>query len=397
MFVSFEIQVIFMSIKRITYNEKEIILVGTAHVSKKSRELVAKLIEEEQPDVVGVELDKGRFEALQNEQKFQELNVIELIKSGHVWVFLLTIILKNFQRQIGSKLGEKPGSEMLAAITVAKEKKCTVALIDRDVKITMKRAFYFLTLWEKARFLSEALTSFFSSKKETEITEETIEQLKQEDILNSLLKKMAMDFPTIKRVLIDERDQYIAHKLTELKGKKILAVLGAGHVEGVSQTIGKPVDVASITSIPEKKSALKMVAYSIPLLVLGLLGYAFFTKGFAVAFDTIILWTLVTGGLAALGALLARAHPLAVLTAFLAAPITTLHPLLAAGWFSGLAQARLSLPQVKDFEGLHNLNNYRDFEQNKVTRIVLVVLYTNIGASIGTLIALPWIVSLIFK
>jgi pheromone shutdown-related protein TraB len=197
-------------------------------------------------------------------------------------------------------------------------------------------------------------------------------------------------------VLVDERDQYIAKKISELKGKKILAVVGAGHVEGIAQNIGKEVDMKELTSIPEKKSALKMIGMLIPLLFFILIAYGIWTKGIGVGMNTILLWIAVTGTLSALGTLLARGHPIAIMTAFLAAPITTLHPLLAAGWFAGLAQAKVSMPQVKDFEGLNNLNSYGDFEKNKVTQILMVVLYANIGASIGTIIGLPWIASLVF-
>ncbi len=384
-----------MVLKRVSYNGKEIILVGTAHVSKKSRELVAATIEAQKPDVVGVELDAGRYDALRNEKKFQELNVAELIKTGQVWVFLLTLILKNFQRQIGARLHEKPGSEMLEAIDTASRNKVPVALLDRDVRITLKRAFHFLTLWEKVRFLADLVGGLFSPNRQ-EINEQTVEKLKEHDTLSALLQKLGRDFPTIKKVLIDERDLFIARKIRDLSGNKIVAVVGAGHVDGIASHIAQDYSIAEIITVPKERPGLHLITLVIPLLVLGLIGYAFLTQGVTAGLNTIILWTLVTGTLAAIGALLARAHPIAIAAAFASAPVTTLHPLLAAGWFSGLAQAKMSLPQVKDFEGLNNLNSYRDFEQNKVTRILLVVMYTNIGASIGTFIALPWIASLVF-
>ncbi|MFH2106555.1 MAG: TraB/GumN family protein [Candidatus Micrarchaeota archaeon] len=387
-----------MTIKRITYDGKEILLLGTAHVSKKSRELVEKTIEEEKPDVVGIELDKGRYAALKDHKKYQEQNIAKIIKEGQVWVFLINIILKNFQRQIGTKLGETPGSEMIAALETAEEKNIRVALLDRDVKITLKRAFNLLTLGEKVRFVSDIIGSSFSGDKDetAKINEEMIEKLKEHDTLNGLMHKMGHEYPTIKKVLVDERDQYIASKISELKGKKILAVLGAGHVEGVAQNIGKEIDMKEITSIPEKKSSLKVIGMLIPLLFFVLIGYGVWTKGIGVGIDTLLLWVAVTGTLSAVGTLIARGHPIAIITAFFAAPITTLHPLLAAGWFAGLAQAKVSMPRVKDFEGLNSLNSYGDFEKNKVTQILMVVLYANIGASIGTIIGLPWIASLVF-
>ena len=384
-----------MTIRRISYNNKEIILLGTAHVSKKSRELVEKTIEEEKPDIVGIELDKGRYKALKSGEKFEQLNIIELIKSGQAWVFLINIILKNFQRQIGKQLGEKPGSEMIAALNAAEEKKLRVALLDRDVKITLKRAFSFLTLGEKIRFITDTFVGLFSKDEKNRISEELVEKLKEKDTLNALMQKMGHEYPTIKKVLVDERDQYIAHNISKLPGKKILAVLGAGHLEGVESSIGTKVDIKEITDIPKKTSMLKIFGILIPLIVIGLIAYAFVTKGTEIGVNTVVLWILVNGTLSALGVLIARGHILAAITAFIAAPITTLHPLLAVGWFAGLAQAKISLPQVKDFEQLSNLNTYTDFEKNKVTKVLLVVVFANLGATIGMVIALPWIASLV--
>ena len=384
-----------MTIRRIKYNNKEIILLGTAHVSKKSRELVEKTIEEEKPDIVGIELDKGRYKALKSGEKFEQLNIIELIKSGQAWVFLINIILKNFQRQIGKQLGEKPGSEMIAALNAAEEKKLRVALLDRDVKITLKRAFSFLTLGEKIRFITDTFVGLFSKDEKNRISEELVEKLKEKDTLNALMQKMGHEYPTIKKVLVDERDQYIAHNISKLPGKKILAVLGAGHLEGVESSIGKKVNIKEITDIPKKTSMLKIFGILIPLIVIGLIAYAFITKGTEIGVNTVVLWILVNGTLSALGVLIARGHILAAITAFIAAPITTLHPLLAVGWFAGLAQAKISLPQVKDFEQLSNLNTYTDFEKNKVTKVLLVVVFANLGATIGMVIALPWIASLV--
>ncbi len=384
-----------MTIRKISYNNKEIILLGTAHVSKKSRELVEKTIEEEKPDIVGIELDKGRYKALKSGEKFEQLNIIELIKSGQAWVFLINIILKNFQRQVGKQLGEKPGSEMIAALNAAEEKKLRVALLDRDVKITLKRAFSFLTLGEKIRFVTDTFVGLFSKDEKNRISEELVEKLKEKDTLNALMQKMGHEYPTIKKVLVDERDQYIAHNISKLPGKKILAVLGAGHLEGVESSIGKKVDIKEITDIPKKTSMLKIFGILIPLIVIGLIAYAFVTKGTEIGVNTVILWILVNGTLSALGVLIARGHILAAITAFIAAPITTLHPLLAVGWFAGLAQAKISLPQVKDFEQLSNLNTYTDFEKNRVTKVLLVVVFANLGATIGMIIALPWIASLV--
>ena len=363
-------------------------------MSKKSRELVEKTIAEEKPDVVGVELDKKRYASLKDGAKFQELNIVELVRTGQTWVLLINIILKNFQRQIGAQLNEKPGSEMIAAINAAENSKIPVALVDRDVGITLRRAFHFLTFIEKLKFVYAIISGLFTKEKE-KINEKTIEKMKEKDVLNSLMQQMGKEFPTIKRILVDERDEYIAHKLSNLKGKKILAVLGAGHLDGVEKKIGKRIDVQEITSIPKKISMLKIAGYLVPIIVIGLIVYGVYTKGIDVGIESVMLWIIVNSTLAALGVVIARGHPFAVASAFIAAPFTSLHPMIAVGWVAGFVQAKMSLPQVKDFEQLDSLNSYNDLEKNKVTRILLVAAFANLGATIGTVVALPWIGSLI--
>jgi pheromone shutdown-related protein TraB len=386
-------------ITKVKVNGKEIILVGTAHVSKKSVELVKKSIEEEKPDLVAIELCKDRYKALVNKKKWDETEITKVIKSGKTHLFLLQLLLTNFQRKIGDELGIKPGSEMLKAIKIAKENKIPVKLVDRNVRITLKRAFNLMSLKEKFKLLFSFVSGIFSSE---EIDEETIEKMKESDVLTEMMEDLGKEIPSIKKVVVDERDTYIASKILSSKKKKILAVVGAGHVSGIKKNLEnlenlseEKDELKNLEKIPEKKSFLKYIWYLIPLVFIIILGWAFYTRGADLTLNLFTKWFLINGILAALGVLIALGHPLSILTAFLAAPFTSLHPAVAAGWFSGLVELWVRKPKVKDFEGLLKIDGITDLWRNGVTRILLVIAFANLGSSLGTFIALPYLASLL--
>ncbi|MDO8627745.1 MAG: TraB/GumN family protein [Candidatus Diapherotrites archaeon] len=381
-------------IERIKIGEKEIILVGTAHISEESVSLVKKTIEEENPDVVGIELDAQRFEQLKSEKKWQETNISEVVKTGKAYLFLINLLLSNMQRQFGLKVGVKPGSEMLEAANIAQEKKIPIALLDRDVRITMKRAFSLMGFWEKLKLLGTIFTGFFSEQEE--LTKEKVESLKNEDVMTKLIQELSSTAPTLKRVLVDERDAFIADNILKIPGKKIVAVVGAGHLKGMKKNLkNPPANILEFSQIPEKKSMLKYVAYLIPIIFVVVLFFAFQSTGIDGILKISVIWILVTGISSALGVVLARGHIFSVLTAFVAAPITTLHPALASGWFAAAVEAKMNMPKVKDFDNLNELNSIGDFYKNKVTKILLVATFSNIGSTIGLLVALPIVLSLI--
>ena len=385
-----------MELGRIKFGEKEIILLGTAHISGKSVEEVREAIEQEKPDVVGVELDYSRLVQLKQGNRWQETNIGKIISSGQTFLFLFTLMLTNFQRSLGQRLGIKPGMEMIEAVRIAEERKIPVMLLDRDVNITLKRAMHKMTFTEKLRILYWIVMSFFSDKK-TEITGESVEKLKEKDVLNALMQELAREMPSIKSVLVDERDAYIAHAISKSPGKKMLAVVGAGHMEGIMRRMGggEEVDVKKISEVPKGNNYMKIISYGIPIIFLGIVAAIFLTKGTTVTLTAIGYWIITTGVLAALGTILARGHPFSVLAAFLAAPVTTLHPLLAAGWVAGYVEAKVRNPKVKDFENLGNLNSLDDFTKNQVTRILLVVALANLGATIGVIIGVPLLASML--
>ncbi len=382
-------------IKRLFLGEKEVILVGTAHISKESIKLVEETIDKESPDVIGVELDKERLEQLMSGKKWQETNIVEIIQTGKTELFLLNILLSNMQRKLGEFVVVAPGAEMLCAIKKAGEKQTPIQLLDRDVRITLKRAFREMGLIEKLKLGGTIIAGFFGVGEK--ITIEKIEELKKEDLINNLMKELGKQFPSIKKVLVSERDTYIAEMVKHSPGKKIVAIVGAGHLEGIVAHLkeGKKVNLQELTTVPKKRNYLKIIGIALPIIFAIILGYAFYSKGIETTLSLLLYWIVITGGLAAIGALIARAHPLSIGSAFVSAPITTLHPALAAGWVSGLVEARFNPPKVKDFEALPQVSTIGGFYNNKVTHILIVAALTNIGAMIGTIIAFPTLIALL--
>ncbi len=229
-----------------------------------------------------------------------------------------------------------------------------------------------------------------------QLDEKTIEDLKEKDALNALMQQLGKEMPSIKRTLVDERDIFIANRIMQAPAKKIVAVVGAGHLEGIKKNLGKPRDIKHLMKVEKKRSALSYLKYGIPLLFFVFIAYGFYSKGSDIAINLMLTWFLINGTLSALGAAIARAHPLSIAAAFLAAPITSLHPALAAGWFAGLVELKMRSPKVQDFEDLPNLDNLSAVASNKVTKILVVTALANLGSSsIGTIVALPYIASIL--
>ena len=376
---------------RVNLDGKEVLLIGTAHVSKESVELVRETIEKENPDMVAVELCQQRFHAISEKKKWDETDISKVIKEGKGYLFLTQLMLTNFQRKVGDELGVKPGSEMVKALDMAKEKNIPIALVDRDISVTLKRALNRMGFKEKVKILFGLVSGIFEEEK---ITEEMVEKLKEMDVLTEMMEELGKEVPSIKETLLDERNIYIADKIASLEAKKIVAVVGAGHVSGIKEILeskvsGKDIEkeIAELETVPEKKSVMKYVNYALPVSLLLVIVLGFFMHGGDFLWSSAVKWIFTTSILAALGAALALAHPYSILTALLVAPITTIHPLLAAGWFSGWVEAKVRKPQVKDFEGLMHINSITDLWKNGVTRILLVIAFTNVGASAGAIIA----------
>ncbi|MBW2117702.1 MAG: TraB/GumN family protein [Deltaproteobacteria bacterium] len=376
---------------RLAFKDKEIILLGTAHVSKESADLVARVIEEEKPDTVAIELCESRYQALTQKNKWQDTDLIKVIKEKKAFLLLSNLMLASFQKKIGQKLGIKPGEEMLRAIEAAKSVDAHVHLADRNIRITLSRTWRLMGLWTKIKLLAQFVASMGGGI--DDITEEDIEKMKKKDVLETLLSEIGQKLPELQHILIDERDQYLVHKIRTAPGKRIVAVVGAGHVPGIQKYLNEEIDMDALDQMPPKGRLSGILKWGIPALIIGLIVAGFFFAGSSGGVHMIKWWVLANAVFAGLGAAIALGHPLTVLSAIAAAPLTSLNPMIAAGWVSGLVETLIGTPKVKDFESLpDDIVSARGFWTNKITKILLVVVFTNIGSSIGTFVALPMMI-----
>ena len=370
-------------VTKLRYKDKEIILVSTAHVSENSVALVRDTIAIEQPDSVCVELDDARYKTILDPNAWQKTNVSTIIKEKKVSMMLVQLALSSYQKKMAKKLGTKVGGEMLQGIESAKEVGAKLVLADRNIQTTFSRLWRLLRFREKVKIAWGLLGDDESS----ELTEEDFTALLEKDMLASMLTEVGEAFPVIAQVIIHERDQYLAHKIKNAPGEKVLAILGGAHVPGVIMELEKEQDIAKITHVPQKKSRVKWVGWLIPLIVIGLIVYGF-TLDRDLGMQNLYLWWLWNGGLAAGLTLLARGHILSVLTAFFAAPITSLNPLLAAGWFAGLMEAWVRKPKVEDLQDIsEDIFSFMGWwHRNRFLKVLLVVMVANLGSTAGTLI-----------
>jgi pheromone shutdown-related protein TraB len=374
-------------IHRLSFENKEIILLGTAHVSKESAQLVKDVIEEEKPDTVCVELCESRYQAIRQKEMWQDTDIVKVIREKKSFLLLANLLLASFQKRIAKKLNIKPGQEMIQAIESGEAVGAKIHLADRDIRITLSRTWRTMGLWSKLKLFFQLILSIGEVD---EISEEDIEKIKQKDVLETLLADVGKSLPVVKDILIDERDRYLAYKIRTAPGNKIVAVVGAGHVPGIKKYWNADVDIKTLDHLPPKGKAFGILKWIIPAAILVLLFSGFFYGGANTGKDMIKWWILANGLLAGLGALIAFAHPFTVLSSVLAAPLTSLNPMIAAGWVSGLVEAFSRKPKVKDIENLpEDILSIRGFWKNKVTRILLVVVFTNLGSALGTFVAIP--------
>ncbi|WP_307150170.1 TraB/GumN family protein [Robertmurraya andreesenii] len=382
------------NITRIFLDEKEYILIGTAHVSKQSAELVKEVIETEKPDSVCIELDEQRYQSIMEGNKWKETDIFKVIKEKKATLLLMNLAISSFQKRMAKQLGIQAGQEMIQGIESAKEVGSELVLADRNIQVTFSRIWHQVGFWGKTQLLTQVIASIFSDET---ISEEELERMKSQDMINSVLNEFTESFPRLKVPLIDERDQYLSQKIKEAPGKKIVAVLGAAHVPGIQEEMKKEHDLGRLTELPPKSKVPQIIGWSIPILILALIAITFFHDPSA-GLKQSISWVLWTGTLSAIATALAFGHPLSILTSFVAAPLTTLHPLLAAGWFAGFVQAYFSRPNVQDFESLtEDVFSIKGFWSNKVTRVLLVTVFSNLGASIGTFIGGADVIRLFLK
>ena len=376
--------------KVLKFDDREIILIGTAHISQESCNEVKKAVEEKSPDCVAIELDEGRYKSLNNPEDWKNLDIVKVLKANQGFLLLANLVLSGFQRRMGSNVGVKPGDEMRAADNCAKERNIPVAMVDRPIQTTLRRAWAVNSFWGKCKLISALLASAFDKE---EVSGEQIEILKNSSEMDSLMKELADYMPVVKKVLIDERDRYLASKIWDCKGKKTLAVLGAGHLPGVEAYLKELVagkkssDVSDISEVPPKKVGSKIAGWTIAALIVALIAAGFVYGGITKGAQLLGAWVVWNSTLAGLGAILAFGHPLAVLTAIVGAPFTSLCPLVGVGLFTGLVQAAFCKPKVSDMETLQDDLTLKGFYKNRILRVLLVFFLSSLGSSIGTFAA----------
>ena len=376
---------------RIFLPGREIILIGTAHVSQESVDMVRKVIAEEAPDRVCVELDDQRYKALKDDSRWQSLNLVQAIRSGQGSFLLANLALVSFQKRMGMQTGVRPGAELLAAAIDAEERGIALSLVDRNIRTTLLRAWRLTGFWKRMNILAALLAGLFDS---TKIDEAELARLRQSDALTGMIEEMGSALPSVKAILIDERDRYMAHNIRCAAGNKVVAVIGAAHLPGILRHFDNDAldEISDLDIIPEPGPVARAANWLIPGVIVVVFVAGFFVGDKARLMDAALAWILCTGSLSALGTALAFGHPLTILAAFVAAPITTLHPALGVGFFTGLTQAWVVPPTVHDLEHVgDDVVTMRGWWSNRVTRVLLVFFFSSLGASIGLFLALRWL------
>ena len=377
-------------------NGREYIIIGTAHVSQESTDLVRLVIEQEQPDVVCIELDEARYKTLREKTKWENLDLRQIIRQKQLPTLMVNLLLASYQKRIGQKLGVAPGTELLEAANVANENSIPIELVDRDVRITLRRAWSSMSLWEKMSLMASGLAGIVEDE---EITEEMLQEIKQKDVLSELMRELGEAMPAMKAVLIDERDVYIAQKTRHAAGEKIVSVVGAGHVEGILDILkSKPdQDLSLIELIPPPSPVGKILGWTIPALILSAIIYIGITQGASAAGENLQYWVLANGIPAAIGAIIALGHPLTILASFVGAPLTSLTPIIGAGYVSAFVQAFFKPPVVKEFQSVSDdISQVKMWWSNKLLRVLLVFILTTLGSLIGTYVGAAEIISNLF-
>lgn len=384
------------NLNKITFDDGKVLyLIGTAHVSGDSVKFVEECINEFEPDTVAVELDKNRMDVLKNRKKYEETDIIDIFKKKKVLFFTVQLIMSGYQKKIAEKTGSAPGSEFKKAIELAEEKDLKLVNADRDISVTLKRTINAMTFKEKVKFFTGML---FGDDKD--VDEKAIEELKKGDMLMQIIGEMQDEFPSLKRTILDERDRYLAANIAQNLGEKTVAVVGAAHVPGILRRLqeGKPEEdsLDDINFVPKGSKVTKMIPWIIPLLIIGMFIYGFFNGNAPDTLEAAIWWVVINGTLSALGCALALGHPLTILAGFIAAPITSLNPTIGAGIVTGFVQLYLVRPRVIDLETVsQDTMHLKGWWKNKLSRTLLVSLFSSIGSSIGTFAALPFLMKLL--
>lgn len=395
-----KIETISDTVHKITFkDDKELLLIGTAHISKGSVDEVSSYMDEFNPDRVCIELDKTRYKDKDDQTSWDSTTITKVLKEGKGFLLLANMALASFQRRMGEQTGSKPGEEILGAAKIADEKKIPFSFCDREIQTTFKRAWRNSNFWNKCKLLGTLIGAAFSKE---EITEEELEELKKGDVLETMLNEMAKQLPTVKKVLIDERDQFLATSMYQAPGNKKLGVIGAGHTQGILRNLQKlddgegVTDLKEINTIPPAGKTGKVLKYLIPTIIVGLIVYGFASSGWTSGIEMFKYWILVNAVFTGIGGIVALAHPLTIVISMLAAPFTSLNPTIGVGIVSALLELKFKKPSVKDFTNMgEDALTLKGWYKNKALHSLLVFFICSVGSAIGTFIGFPVLIKLI--
>jgi pheromone shutdown-related protein TraB len=380
---------------------RKIILIGTAHISRESIAEVAGVIRDEKPDQVCVELDPGRYGVMTQKDNWEKLDVSKVFREGRGFLLMANLVLSSFQRRMGKDLGIKPGEEMKTAIDTATELGISYIFCDREVQITLRRAWARCGFWSKSKLLASLVSSAFTTEK---LSETEIENLKNRSELDGMMSELAEYLPSVKETLIDERDRYLAAKIWAGTGQKQVAVVGAGHLMGIKAHLERiaaaeeSADVSELDQIPPASILSKAAGWVIPLIIVAIIVLGFFRAGIGVSLAMLLRWVLWNGSLAALGTFIALGHPLSILVSFVGAPIATISPFIGVGLFSGITEATMRKPRVIDAETVsEDISSLKGVYRNRITKALLVFLLSSVGGMVGNFIAIPSLTGLLGK
>lgn len=368
---------------------REIILIGTAHISQASKDLVRETIEAEKPDTVCVELDDGRLKSIKDPDRWKTMDLRQVIKNKQLGTLIANLVLGSYQKRMGAQTGVKPGSELKEAVDVAENAGHELVLADRDIKITLRRTWACTPWYRKLSLLGGLFASIFDK---TEVSEEELAKIKEQDALNGMMQEFGKSFPEVKQVLIDERDQFLASKIKNAPGNKIVAVVGAGHMRGIASIIEEDKELPSeesISAIPKSAPIWKIIGWAIPIAIIASIIAVGIHAGAAKAGELSLQWAMLTGGGAMLGTIIAGGHPLTILVALITAPFTGLTPLIGVGFFTALTQVYMRPPRVAEMETLtDDIWQVKRWWKNRVTRVILCFLCPGLPAIVGKILAI---------
>jgi pheromone shutdown-related protein TraB len=387
--------------RQIAVDGADILLLGTAHVSRASVEQVHNLLTADGDgadarfDAVAVELCASRFEALSDPDRLHRMDLFAVIREQRVYVVAASLALAAYQQRLADQFGIEPGAEQRAAIQLAQERGLPVLLVDRDIGVTLRRAAANLGWWKRLNLFTGLLAGMLSRD---QVSEEEIERLKQGDVLETTFAEFAEDRRDLFVPLISERDGYMAARLRQeihQHGyRRVLAVLGAGHLAGVAEGLRASAEtedpagvIAELNRVPSRSRFWRLMPWLVVVVILGVFIYGF-TQSRELGWNLVWDWVLINGGLSALGAAIAAAHPLTVLVSFCAAPLTSLNPTIGAGMVAAAAELALRRPSVGDFASLRDdVTTLRGWWRNRVSHVLTVFILASLGSAIGTYVA----------